>query len=600
MSGVSGDHGVSRIPEISVQEVKDIFKTPQQPHHLTTKPGLNSGMLADPDSLRVNFESLKTRNGSTSTPFPSRTKCPPSASPGDESGMFDLNVTACLFPKASQPPLTYTDSGLDSGCSTTPSSVENMCMDLASPSTELSTSLQEQRIVGHTEIKPLCHADKMFSPSPLNISVRGKPTPSRMTLLHYRLRRDSGNETMDSSSEVDHTPDPLTDKTEAQEISNRTYSQHHKFSHCLGDNLVARNVSSETNIETRQGSYPENHLNCCKASAPNTTTEICDSDSNQSDSRRNHCQQLHSCQNVKDHNPEPHKRVLFDCDKKSVRSDLDLGFSPHISSSQPGYKNTCETTPPLLQKSPQTNRDSLTSHRPPMPQKEDVWEMLTKGNLIPGEPDRLIGRKMGLQSVDVMWELHIRNISCVSTILGYMEGADLCRMCLVSSEWREICESHPKAQARRTQYMKHLRAKRIRLGAENVLKDLSPRKNSSSSRRQVTEGAEPLGRVQVTGKPPSPVKETPEMSRHQQFFQEGKKLLWGESLRKCPKCQSPSRLSPAEERATCTRKGCSYDFCTKCFNNYHAAQNCSMVSPKKSKAASAVGSKKSKKNLRRL
>jgi hypothetical protein len=46
----------------------------------------------------------------------------------------------------------------------------------------------------------------------------------------------------------------------------------------------------------------------------------------------------------------------------------------------------------------------------------------------PAVSDRLIGRKMGCENVDVLGELSFRNISCVSTILSYLDPTDLCRL----------------------------------------------------------------------------------------------------------------------------------------------------------------------------
>lgn len=45
----------------------------------------------------------------------------------------------------------------------------------------------------------------------------------------------------------------------------------------------------------------------------------------------------------------------------------------------------------------------------------------------PAEPDRLIGRKMGVDHVDIISELHSRSILCLSQILSYLDPEDLCR-----------------------------------------------------------------------------------------------------------------------------------------------------------------------------
>lgn len=53
------------------------------------------------------------------------------------------------------------------------------------------------------------------------------------------------------------------------------------------------------------------------------------------------------------------------------------------------------------------------------------------------EPDRLIGRKMGLERVDILNELSKRNVSCVSTILSFLAPEDLCRYAHLSTTYYE-------------------------------------------------------------------------------------------------------------------------------------------------------------------
>ena len=70
------------------------------------------------------------------------------------------------------------------------------------------------------------------------------------------------------------------------------------------------------------------------------------------------------------------------------------------------------------------------------------------------------------------------------------------------------------------------------------------------------------------------------------------------SLRPCPKCSSPARKIDVHE-AHCNF--CDYNFCCQCFKSSHK-QNCTrQLSPKRpADSDSIVGSKKSKKRLRRL
>ena len=57
--------------------------------------------------------------------------------------------------------------------------------------------------------------------------------------------------------------------------------------------------------------------------------------------------------------------------------------------------------------------------------QENINEMVK--HFSPSEPDRLIGRKMGLDFVDVVYELHIRSVCSLQTIFRHLKSEDLCR-----------------------------------------------------------------------------------------------------------------------------------------------------------------------------
>lgn len=48
-------------------------------------------------------------------------------------------------------------------------------------------------------------------------------------------------------------------------------------------------------------------------------------------------------------------------------------------------------------------------------------------SISPVVPDRLIGRSMGREYVDILSELEARNIRCLSLVLSYLDPQDLCR-----------------------------------------------------------------------------------------------------------------------------------------------------------------------------
>lgn len=87
------------------------------------------------------------------------------------------------------------------------------------------------------------------------------------------------------------------------------------------------------------------------------------------------------------------------------------------------------------------------------------------------------------------------------------------------------------------------------------------------------------------------------------FFQQAAKTLkTTESLKACHRCGSPAKYDSYLQRATCSREGCGFDFCTKCMCSYHSSSDCMSSKPVKpsSKFELLPGTKKSKHNLQRL
>ncbi|KAL3892032.1 hypothetical protein ACJMK2_004272 [Sinanodonta woodiana] len=125
------------------------------------------------------------------------------------------------------------------------------------------------------------------------------------------------------------------------------------------------------------------------------------------------------------------------------------------------------------------------------------------------EFDRVIGRKMGLEKLDIMTELHIRNVHPVSDVLMQLHPEDLCR-------WV----------------------------ASNLKND--------------------------------------------------------EKLQHCPRCGHPAKILPVQDRGLCQSKVCCFDYCTICLADFHNAKQCKSLIGKKNQIDDTIGSKKCRKNLKRL
>lgn len=210
----------------------------------------------------------------------------------------------------------------------------------------------------------------------------------------------------------------------------------------------------------------------------------------------------------------------------------------------------------------------------------------------PSEPDRLIGRKMGRDNVDILLELSIRNIGCLSTILSLLEPEDLCRMCMVSRDWKSLCQADSKANARRKHLLQHNRSRYNIPGKENAGKRLT--------NRQTRTGAVPLQNlptVQLFVQLPEVCAAT--TTTTDQFINAASRLKNDEKLQKCPKCRKPAKVLPVQERGKCENPDCNYDYCIKCLYEFHGSVDCVPIASKKTKT-DAIGTKKSKKNLKRL
>lgn len=72
-----------------------------------------------------------------------------------------------------------------------------------------------------------------------------------------------------------------------------------------------------------------------------------------------------------------------------------------------------------------------------------------------------------------------------------------------------------------------------------------------------------------------------------------------EKLTKCPMCRKPAKVLPVQDRGVCQNPDCGYDYCVKCSYQFHHSKDCVPIVTKQTKT-DAIGTKKGKKNLKRL
>ncbi|XP_070589823.1 F-box only protein 5 [Erythrolamprus reginae] len=215
----------------------------------------------------------------------------------------------------------------------------------------------------------------------------------------------------------------------------------------------------------------------------------------------------------------------------------------------------------------------------------------------------LIGKKMGLDKIDILGELFHRKFRhLLANILIHLNYTDLINMAKVSITWKKILLSDKWA------FQMYSKALKLSLNSNTVAV-------KQSDTREYALHREPLMYIQKIAatqinfskktsrmKANSQSNQTPSFSRHSQFSEVAKTLKNTDSLKVCHRCGSPAKYDSHLQRATCVREGCGFDFCTKCLCSYHSAKDCLTGNPVKMsfRLGPPPCSKKSKHNLRRL
>ncbi|XP_037666801.1 F-box only protein 5 [Choloepus didactylus] len=240
-----------------------------------------------------------------------------------------------------------------------------------------------------------------------------------------------------------------------------------------------------------------------------------------------------------------------------------------------------------------------TAKRNPKVDREILKRIICSGNF---RLQNIIGRKMGLECVDILSELFRRGLKhLLANILTQLSDMDLINVAKVSTTWKKILEDDKGAF--------QLYNKAVQKVTENSIK-FSPH----ASTREYVMFRTALASVQKSAVQTLPKKDTlanlssqadqkgSTYSRHSEFSEVAKTLKKNESLKACIRCNSPAKYDCYLQRATCKRESCGFDYCTRCLCNYHATKDCSNGKPLKasSKMGPPPGTKKSKKNLRRL
>ncbi|XP_068040083.1 F-box only protein 43 [Anomalospiza imberbis] len=241
-------------------------------------------------------------------------------------------------------------------------------------------------------------------------------------------------------------------------------------------------------------------------------------------------------------------------------------------------------------------------HQKQISENTDGTEIFALDNVLPG----LIGKKMGLEKLDILTELKDRNLKHVlAIVLDALTVESLCSIWKVSKSWREIIVQDRSADKRRRLYTKQLKeaAREYLLKAE----DAATRLNILN--RSALRPVQAQARTPILQTPPSHTELTPRRcssvphsaSRQEEYIKVAKTLFTDEALKPCPRCQYPAKYQLVKKRGLCSRESCAFEFCILCLHAFHGSKECNSLSAKrKNKKDAPPGSAQSKRNLKRL
>uniref|UniRef100_A0A8C0MZV2 ZBR-type domain-containing protein n=1 Tax=Canis lupus familiaris TaxID=9615 RepID=A0A8C0MZV2_CANLF len=213
----------------------------------------------------------------------------------------------------------------------------------------------------------------------------------------------------------------------------------------------------------------------------------------------------------------------------------------------------------------------------------------------------LIGRKMGLECVDILSELFRRGLRhLLANILTQLNDMDLINVSRVSTTWKKILEDDKRALQLYNKAIQRVTEKSIKFSPHASTREYVMFRTALASVQKSAAQTYPKKGAQTKLSNPGDQKDS--YSRHNEFSEVAKTLKENESLKACIRCNSPAKYDCYLQRAICKREGCGFDYCTRCLCNYHATKECSNGKPLKTnyKTGPLPGTKKSKKNLRRL
>uniref|UniRef100_A0A8C5K136 F-box protein 5 n=1 Tax=Jaculus jaculus TaxID=51337 RepID=A0A8C5K136_JACJA len=329
------------------------------------------------------------------------------------------------------------------------------------------------------------------------------------------------------------------------------------------------------------------------------------------------CHESHSLSNKENQCVQQTPGGLNESELEVSRLHEDSGYASFTLQSSPvpdeGFRSRPRSCLPRPQSTPQYPNKHLlpalhfekvvcstlkkNAKRNPKVDREMLKEVMSSGNF---RLQNLIGRKMGLEHLDILSELFRRGFRhLLANILTRLSDMDLINLSKVSRVWKKILEDDKSAFQLYSKAIQRRESSKISLHAST--REYAMIRTALASVQKSTAWAPPRKDALAKSSNQRDPKNSTH-SRHNEFFEVAKTLKNNESLKSCIRCNSPAKYDSYLHRAVCKREGCGFDYCTRCLCAYHSTKDCANGKLLKTscKAGPLPGTRRSKKNLQRL
>ncbi|XP_030605542.1 F-box only protein 43 isoform X2 [Archocentrus centrarchus] len=220
----------------------------------------------------------------------------------------------------------------------------------------------------------------------------------------------------------------------------------------------------------------------------------------------------------------------------------------------------------------------------------------------------LIGRKMGLERVDVLTELKKRNLRHIlAFILCQLDSESVYRCGRVCKSWNQIIQQDKLASSRRRSHLSQVEAA-LEIGGIVHVNDVETRVTLVKRSALKTVQAQSRTSSYCTPQSGNSTLETLQLSalhsgssgKRDKFLEVAKTLFNDECLKPCPRCQHPARCHSGKGEGVCSRADCGFQFCMSCLCTSHGSKECGSQSAGRRRRDVLPGSAQSKRNVRRL